>query len=451
MDYGVTEPIPLQTPPPTTWFWFFIITIIFGALWYGMNTIVDIEEVRKNWPKYRCSPTIMPFASLYGYNVNENFTYCMSNMFNAQVGQTTGPFKTILSSMLGGMTSFIQSLNSLRVMFATLVGGMQKIIYEFGQRMRLIYAQLRMTMLRMQVLFKRVFATFYSVIYMGLSVITTGGNFSDSIIFRFLDTFCFAPETEIRLINGETKKIKDVVLGDILEGGERVTSTYRFMSDGQPMVRLGDIIVSTNHFVEYNGTLIDASKHPDAIPIEDWNGGVERPLICLDTDVHRIPICNYVFSDWDETSESDRATMLMAERILNGSRVMDGDRDWLYQPALDPKMKVLGKDAIYSIEELQLGTQLKSGKIIGLGKRAVKDVCMLPSRYYVTPSQLVWRDDMWVRAGHLYPIEEKEMTLTTIVIAWSGCVETEEGITLRDMCEVFSPDLEGPTRDTLQG
>lgn len=437
-----------------SWFWFIFVTVILAGAWYGINAAIDVAEVSKNWPKYRCSPSVMPFASVYGYNTTENFNYCLQNAFNGQVGGVTGPFVGILATMINSISKFLEVLNSLRVMLATVWGGMNRIIQDFSTRFKSLMINIKNTSLRIQILIQRLFASFYSVMFLGLSAVTAGQNFADTFIFKFLDTFCFDPDTPIHTQKHGIIKIRDIWIGDILQDGSRVTSTYKFMAPGQPMVNLGGITVSTNHFVEHNGKLIDAGEHPDAVPIGDWAGDTQRPLVCLDTDTHHIILGDYTFSDWDETSQSDEATMKLAESYLNAGVISEKERPWLYQPALDPQIKVKMEDSsTKTIEELQLGDRLSTGTVVGLGKRLVDKYCITEEGHFITPSQLLWRNDTWQRAGHLYKVITTSPTnpivLRTIVVVYSAIIETDHEIYYRDMCEVHTPDMEGPTRLSL--
>lgn len=435
--------------------WVFLITAALGTIWYFLNTAIDFAEISRNWPKYRCNPAIMPFAGAYGYDASENFNYCMKNMFTSQVGSVTGPFATILTSIIGSSMTFLNSLNSLRLSVATMVGGLSKIIQEFSDRFKLLFSQVRISAFRIQTLFRRVFATMYSILYMGMSGVTAGLNFGDTFIFKFIDTFCFPPETPIEIKGRGYIPISDVKLGDVCaKNGAKVTSIYEFMADGQPMVRLGKIDVSTNHFVRYEGNWIQASEHPAAQPIADWNGGKSRPLVCLDTDSHEIPLGGYIFSDWDETSESDAPTMELAEKILNNSAPTTKQRDWLYQPCLDGETIVKTRNAFKPATAIQLGDQLETGPVVGVGRRSVTSWLRLPTGEIVTPSTLIWFNQSWVRAGHIYPdkiVTSKEpREMVTLVVFKTACVETLQGTVMRDMCEIYSPDMEAPTANALE-
>lgn len=437
------------------WVWFFILSFLFAGIWYFLNSAVDVVEIKRNWPKYRCTPSVMPFANLYGYNVNENFQFCLRSIFEGQVGNATAPFATIMGGTIGTLMTFLQNLNSLRTMLATLVGGVSKIFQEFSDRLKLATTQVKMTGLRMQTLMKRVFATFFAVIYMGLSLISTGQNFGNSFIFKFLDTFCFDPDTLIDIEGKGMIPIQQVTVGDRIQNGPRVTSTYRFAADGQSMVKLGNVLVSTNHYVQHNGKWIQSIQHPDAIPSLPWSGGSSRPLICLDTETHQIPLGGYIFSDWDETDESDIPTMRNAEIALNRQPTADSIHyRWPLQPAigLDTKIR-MADDTFKCAALLQVGDRVSTGEVIGVGFRHVKQVSVTDNGTYVTPSTLVWSGSSWKRAGFSYEpmdIYSKVYCMRTFIVKGENALETVSGEHIRDMMEVWSPDMELPTTEALQ-
>ena len=433
-----------------SWWWFIFITVLFAGLWYAINSAVDVAEISRNWPKYRCTPSVMPFASVYGHNTAENFNFCLQKIFSGQVGGVTGPFATIITTITTTMMTFLQNLNSLRIMLATLVGGVTKLFQEVVDRIRLVLAQVKVAGLRIQNLMKRVFATFYAVIYMGLSTITVGANFSDTFIFKFLDTFCFAPETPIYIKGKGSIPISEVKLGDICKDGSKVTSVYRFNADGQDTVWLKDIQVSTNHLVLYMGTWIPAEIHPDARVAGPWIGGSTRPFVCLDTNTHQIPIDNYIFSDWDETHDSDEATMHLAESRLNGEKDTSS-RPWKYQPAVEATAELCMKDGTSRpARNIQLGDQLSTGKVVGIGVRAVKEFCLTDYGTLVTPSTLLWSETRWVRAGKvLETAYDKHSRVMHTFVVLGGSIELSTGEFIRDMLEVHDPSMEEPTTEKM--
>jgi hypothetical protein len=86
------------------------------------------------------------------------------------------------------MMTFMQSLNSFRVMLGTLTGGVGKVFSEFTDRFNFLYNNIQNTAVRMQFLFRRLMSSFISIIFLGSSAVTAGMNFGDTFLFKFLDT-----------------------------------------------------------------------------------------------------------------------------------------------------------------------------------------------------------------------------------------------------------------------
>jgi len=428
----------------SSWFGLILTIGIFTGIWYGTAAVIDISEISRNWPKYRCSPSVIPFASLYGYDTSQNFNYCLKAIFEGQIGGVTGPFSTILGTITSSLMTFLKNLNSMRIMISTLVGGISKVLQEFADRFKLLFSQIKFTFLKLQLLMRRLFGTFFSVIYMGLSAVQVGDNFSKTFIFKFLDTFCFSPKTIITVKGKGGIQIQDVLLGDVLENDSVVMSVYKFIADGQPMVYLNGVVVSTNHYVRFRGNFIEAKDHPDSQEVDPWHGGVSKPLICLDTNTHTIPIDNYVFSDWDETNEIDEELMRDNELVLNGS-ITEYSRYWIFQPALLDTTEIIYKDGSKKkCNEVVLGDKLSTGTVIGIGKRLIHNWTKLPSGEVVTPSTLYWSTNSWIRAGKdskVYTFDNSRIFYTFAVLG-TATIELSSGNFVRDMCEVHSPDTE---------
>ena len=56
-----------------------IIIFMFLLLYIFNFLVAGIQRIKANWPHYRCQPTIMPFAGLFGHNASENFAYCIQS------------------------------------------------------------------------------------------------------------------------------------------------------------------------------------------------------------------------------------------------------------------------------------------------------------------------------------------------------------------------------------
>lgn len=82
----------------------------------------QLDTIKQNWGDYRCKPSIMPFANIFGHDAFENFTYCIQNIQNMFMAQGMGPINDKLNSTgntlgsagsgLGGMTSMVDQMRN---------------------------------------------------------------------------------------------------------------------------------------------------------------------------------------------------------------------------------------------------------------------------------------------------------------------------------------------------
>ena len=425
---------------------FIILLFIFLGGWIALLSAADIEEVKRNWPKYRCRPNIMPFAGLYGHSASENFTFCLNNMFGTELAEALGPVFVILSTIVTTLVTILQVANSLRIQLATMMGGINTIFQNFTDRFKQLIAAVQQSAYRMKLLMGRLYGTFFAIIYMSIAGMTTVDNFTKTILFDFLDTFCFDPDTPVEIEGKGTIPVKDVQIGDVFQKtGSKVTATFSFDSDGQQMVELpGPIVVSTNHYVYYLGKWIQARDHPEAKQKGRWQGGTQRPLICFNTSDHRIPIGSYTFLDYDETEEGDAETMKWIDKGINAVQNHE-HRIFPYSTCVAADTMIQMKDGTSKpIQTIQLGDRVSTGTVAGLIKKEVHEVCELPSREFVSPGLCYWQSNQWVRAGDGLPIQalKRPQSFYSLVVLNTATFETKGGVFIRDYVEIHSPDAE---------
>jgi hypothetical protein len=428
---------------------FLIITLIFLGALVGLSKMSDLDKVKNEWDKYRCRPDVMVMADYYGHDSTENLEFCLKSGFDKRARDAIGPFYTYLEKFVEVLVMMLGSINSIRMIFATIVGSATQIFSEFSGRIQALFQRFQMAAIRMKLLMGRVFATMYAIIFMGMAGIKAGQNFGNTFLFKFLDTFCFDPDTLIKFKTGQEVPIKDVKVGDVLKGGQRVTASFQFVADGQEMVLLlGNITVSTNHYIKYKDSWILSKDHPDAIPTEEWSGGTERPLICLNTDTHEIPIDDYIFNDYDETSEGDAEAMKMATDILNGKEgelnIPDSS-----EMACHGKTFILTKNGVIPASDITLGTELSLGTVTGIVKKECSRICEINGEIFASGT-CVWSKDSWMRAYQVSEVKKCEATvLYSFVVSPSACIETSFGTVFRDYVEVHSKDMEAPYSSRL--
>jgi hypothetical protein len=431
-------------------FLFILITTLLIGGFVFLLVSSNTKEIAENWPKYRCSPTVIPFAGLYGYDAAENFNYCTKAIFEGQAEALLGPFGAVLTTFVGTLSVLIQSANSMRVQLATLVGGVTKITKEFQDRITQVMFRTQITASRMKMLMGRLFGTFYAVIFMGLSGITAVTNFGDTFLFKFLDTFCFPPETLVEIEGKDTPiPISSVKIGDRFKTtGKDITAVFSFFSDGQPMVQFPNgLQVSTNHYMKYNSQWIQARNHPDASPVGHWAGGYARPLICLNTSDHILPIGGYTFLDYDEVDEGDTETMAWVEKTVNGGSVFTSKKNLEYSPSVSAgtRIRINAGEAVEA-GKVRLGDAISTGIIRGIVKKKVSRVCEIGKNEWVSEGTLTWCHEkaMWVRAAELYPVHTlaEDDTFYNFVVTPTAQIELASRVQIRDYVEVHSPESE---------
>lgn len=440
-----------------------LLSILFLLAIYGITMVNNIRDVKENWDKYRCDPSVMPFASFYGFNTAENFNYCMGNIFDMQSVGITAPFATIMSKFTGILGVLLNATNGMRTSIASLGGGINVIFQEFVDRISSFFFQMRQSAIRMKMLMARMYTTMFAVIYMGTSAITGVQSFSNTVLFSFLDTFCFEPSTQIQVERDgrpATIPIADVRLGDtLLPTRSTVTSKFHFNAHGQPMVRLlsptdrREVYVSSNHYMSYNGRWIRSEFHPDATVTEPYDA---QSLICLNTSDHVIPIGDYMFRDYDETEDNDvdKKTMRMIESRVNASATdthtnIPTYRFNEYMPSVSPSTQIqCANGSCHTAGAIQLGTRLSTGgTVVGKVHRLITEYCILDGEH-IAPSTLVWHPaySTWIRAGEMEHIDVHTYDLPKVYIALfvtpSSTMELKNGMQIRDSIELCSPDAE---------
>jgi hypothetical protein len=452
-DMQAPQPQPQYFPVVAVFIALFTICVLIGEAIY-------IFISSSNWADIRCLPYVMPFASLYGYDVNQNFQFCMAESFKRQAGESIAPLYKFFGGFIGVLSTLIDSTNSIRVGFATFMGGFTTLVSEFGDRFKLFMSQIRLSAQRIRMLMYRVYATFYAMMYMALSSIRAVNNFGGTVLFGFLDTFCFDPDTMVNIQGRGIIPVKDVVVGDIFVGEEvsRVTATFRFEANGQPIVSLPrtdsiiPIIVSTNHYMQYKQRWIRAEDHPLASSIYYWNGGSERPLICFNTSNNKIPIAQYIFRDYDETSNGIDASISWIDNTLNGA--MQGKMTSHYKSewhemitAFDSKARICKSDGTHVVaDEIQLGDKLApTGDIVTgiIDIESTSYIEMSDGRF--SPGTLMWHEPTatWQRIGDIYYDKiihvDIPIILKSLIVLSGSRIQFASGLIIRDYMEVASP------------
>jgi len=70
---------------------------VFLLLYVSNILAIGLKKVEDNWPLYRCSPAVMPFAGLFGHDVAQNFIGCIQTTQSGYMDYLMLPLNYIIS------------------------------------------------------------------------------------------------------------------------------------------------------------------------------------------------------------------------------------------------------------------------------------------------------------------------------------------------------------------
>jgi hypothetical protein len=145
----------------------FICIVLISLLVLYMQYVkisMNIEPVKRDWPKHRCNPIYMPFA---GYIMRpkgvgwvefagNNANYCINDMFTNIVSNFTNPIKFILYPILGMWKIIFSVLQSIRKMFLSIRDKLKQVVANLMNRVSGFVIVIQQIIISMRDLFAKV-------------------------------------------------------------------------------------------------------------------------------------------------------------------------------------------------------------------------------------------------------------------------------------------------------
>jgi len=293
-----------------------------------------LDDVRADWVKYRCNPIYMPFAGGVQPDVTtyENFQFCISsmaqqvfqllldpiymlfNVFNRLVESISHQlryFRNFISGIQMFITSFTaetfakihDSFGVLMSLLSRIRDLMSRLIGSAGYTAAIAITSVKLIEALVGFMKTVITAIVIILFAIGLILVFVAPQLLGFAIFlgTFLGlSYCFHPDTPIKLQNGQTVLLKQVRVGDILSSGARVTATMNCLAKDVPLYVYDGTIVSGTHLVREDGVWTYIEKAKRSVP---YDGPPPHTLICLNTTDHQIPIGNTVYADYEEIEE----------------------------------------------------------------------------------------------------------------------------------------------------
>ena len=436
-----------------------IVTVLLTITVVLMFTLGNLKEIAENFPRYRCTPLALPFASHFGYDTKENFNFCLTSIFNTKAAEVFGP----VYNLLGGFTQIVQLIVDvalgIRKLFSNFLLGVNGFVRNVRDRIQGLLFNIRMSFMKLNNLMARVYGTMYSVIWLGTSALAAGFNLANNDLVNFILEFCFDPNTEVVLADGSRKAIKDIQIGEFLEsenGPTKVTSVFRFDGSKTHMVSIDGLVLSKEHYVQYGGKWIQAGEHPDALPSPSL-----PELVCLNVEHHRFVVVNdarrLVVADYDEHGGAEviRQTQQVAIKTLNGS---PGETVSDYSLGIDERVEIKMVDGSWKpLGEIDIGEIVwNAGTVLGTVMEECESTIDVSGTHF-SSAQIVFdtESETWSRASVKWPaaVSEEPRILRSLVTSTCGTLhirDTHREYYVRDYREVAIPEMEQAYSDALR-
>ena len=285
----------------------FLIILLFIGIYIFNTLVVNIENIKKDWPLYRCNPLVMPFAGRFGHDPQKNFVHCVQNAQVNFMQYILEPVHFTISIINNSMSGILDSIQWVRVKIASFVQNIKDIIDNIFSVFINIIIQFQKVMMKLKDTFGKVLGIMTTVIYL-----MTGGILSGTSIMAgpIGDTLCFHPNTMITLKDGTRKAMRHIQPGDVLVNNSKVLASLNILGNADKSVNaqyysIYDESSKETVYVTGDHKVFDR-KTNTFIPVKSCSFAkleeqmtTER-MSCLVTDDHLIPFGDIVFWDWED-------------------------------------------------------------------------------------------------------------------------------------------------------
>lgn len=298
-----------------------LIIVIFMILYMFNVLAVGLQNVKANWPQYRCNPMVMPFAGTLGpdgTSSSENFTYCIQTMQKDYMQYLLQPVNYNLNVIGTASGSITKALNDVRAFFNNLRNMITSIIQNvFGVFLNIVIEFQRIT-INIKDLFGKIVGIMAALLYtLSGSVMTMESAWkgpTGKMVRTLGKGFCFKPDTMLQTKSGEFVKMEDIKLGEVLKNGSKVMANMKIHNldeNGKHLQKFykfnggerGEAIYVTGEHLVYNA-IERKFEHVFENPNAKETSISSDYFSCLITSDHIILIGDVIFHDWEDSNGS---------------------------------------------------------------------------------------------------------------------------------------------------
>ena len=282
------------------WMRFLFVNVCFAAYLLAVFYFMQLAEIKKNWPQYRCNPLFMPFAD----DVEDNFIKCIQTSQSSYMSYLLAPLTFVTSTLgdaLGNITDDIQNIRAMfdkvRTFFSVIIENV------FAVFLNLVIEFMRVT-IGIKDLVGKIIGMMVAFMYMIDGSIMTAQSTWNGPPGQIIKKMgkCFHPDTKLKLADGTSVSMAQVSLGAVLEDGSVVEAVMQIANVDKEMfyrVQQEDPIYVTGSHLIWNDRIqkfVPVKFHPDAVV----SGVLSDSFSCLITNTHVIPVGDHLFWDWED-------------------------------------------------------------------------------------------------------------------------------------------------------
>ena len=285
---------------------FIIINLAFIGQIIAMVYFRAADDIKNNWPLYRCNPSYWIFSE----DVATDFNYCIQNTQSNTMGYLLQPMNYLVSNLTSFSGDLGESLNKTRSMISNIRSFTSGIIQKvFGIFSNLII-EFQKILLAIKDMVGKIIGIVMTVLFImdgSIKTMHSMWNGPPGTMVKSIGS-CFHPETKVKTKSGEIYAMKDLPLGVELEDGSKVFSVlkvdnpnkellYRISNDSD--TSLGPVYVTGEHFIlePIFNKFIQVKYYKDAkLQTEVYSNWFS----CIITTNRRIPIGKHIFWDWED-------------------------------------------------------------------------------------------------------------------------------------------------------
>ena len=92
-----------------------VIILIFSIIHLALAASIGIAKIQNNWEFYKCNPSVMPFASIFGHDTGTNFNECIQKQQTGFMGSFLDPIYQSLSYFAQNGAIFADMFESVKL------------------------------------------------------------------------------------------------------------------------------------------------------------------------------------------------------------------------------------------------------------------------------------------------------------------------------------------------